>query len=188
MVTKQSGFSGLIKTTISLLWLTQIQQMKRDCFFLYRRSSIDSNILSTAKQTEITLTHSMFYFLIFFICKWSLILSWSQHWVYQASHAEQSCVLIYHMMHSSSSLSPCSSLTVSSFPPPLPDVIKLQLVEAGLVECLLDVVAQTVDGEREEDIAQLKTASDLMVLLLLGGKQEMNTQLHMLVNEVIDNK
>ncbi|XP_016536395.1 rap1 GTPase-GDP dissociation stimulator 1 isoform X2 [Poecilia formosa] len=48
------------------------------------------------------------------------------------------------------------------------DVIKLQLVEAGLVECLLEVVAQTVDGEREEDIAQLKTASDLMVLLLLG--------------------
>ncbi|MEQ2211103.1 Rap1 GTPase-GDP dissociation stimulator 1-A, partial [Xenoophorus captivus] len=53
---------------------------------------------------------------------------------------------------------------------PLTDVIKLQLVEAGLVECLLEVVGQTVDGEREEDIAQLKTASDLMVLLLLGGK------------------
>uniref|UniRef100_A0A3B3ZPR9 Uncharacterized protein n=1 Tax=Periophthalmus magnuspinnatus TaxID=409849 RepID=A0A3B3ZPR9_9GOBI len=50
------------------------------------------------------------------------------------------------------------------------DVIKLQLVEAGLVECLLQVVAQTVDGEREEDIAQLKTASDLMVLLLLGDE------------------
>ncbi|XP_062240048.1 rap1 GTPase-GDP dissociation stimulator 1 isoform X2 [Platichthys flesus] len=50
------------------------------------------------------------------------------------------------------------------------DVIKLQLVEAGLVECLLDVVAQTVDGEREEDIAQLKTSSDLMVLLLLGDE------------------
>lgn len=55
-------------------------------------------------------------------------------------------------------------------PSPLADVIKLQLVEAGLVECLLEVVAQTVDGQREEDIAQLKTASDLMVLLLLGGK------------------
>lgn len=53
---------------------------------------------------------------------------------------------------------------------PLLDVIKLQLVEAGLVECLLEVVAQTMDGEREEDVAQLKTASDLMVLLLLGGK------------------
>uniref|UniRef100_A0A4W6F988 Rap1 GTPase-GDP dissociation stimulator 1 n=1 Tax=Lates calcarifer TaxID=8187 RepID=A0A4W6F988_LATCA len=39
------------------------------------------------------------------------------------------------------------------------DVIKLQLVEAGLVECLLEVVAQT-----------LKTASDLMVLLLLGDE------------------
>lgn len=51
----------------------------------------------------------------------------------------------------------------------LPDVIKLQLVEAGLVECLLEVVAQTVDSDREEDVAQLKTASDLMVLLLLGG-------------------
>ncbi|XP_012995924.1 rap1 GTPase-GDP dissociation stimulator 1 isoform X2 [Esox lucius] len=50
------------------------------------------------------------------------------------------------------------------------DVIKLQLVEAGLVECLLDVVAHTVDGEREEDVAQLKTASDLMVLLLLGDE------------------
>ncbi|CAB1345178.1 unnamed protein product [Coregonus sp. 'balchen'] len=50
------------------------------------------------------------------------------------------------------------------------DVIKLQLVEAGLVECLLDVVAQTVDGVREEDVAQLKTASDLMVLLLLGDE------------------
>ncbi|KAL0970330.1 hypothetical protein UPYG_G00240540 [Umbra pygmaea] len=50
------------------------------------------------------------------------------------------------------------------------DVIKLQLVDAGLVECLLDVVANTVDSEREEDVAQLKTASDLMVLLLLGDE------------------
>ncbi|XP_035375837.1 rap1 GTPase-GDP dissociation stimulator 1 isoform X4 [Electrophorus electricus] len=50
------------------------------------------------------------------------------------------------------------------------DVIKLQLVEAGLVECLLDVVGQTVDSDREEDTAQLKTASDLMVLLLLGDE------------------
>ncbi|XP_077445738.1 rap1 GTPase-GDP dissociation stimulator 1 isoform X2 [Stigmatopora argus] len=50
------------------------------------------------------------------------------------------------------------------------DAIKLQMVEAGLVECLLEVVAQTVDGEREEDVAQLKTASDLMVLLLLGDE------------------
>ncbi|XP_060730414.1 rap1 GTPase-GDP dissociation stimulator 1 isoform X6 [Tachysurus vachellii] len=50
------------------------------------------------------------------------------------------------------------------------DVIKLQLVEAGLVECLLDVVTQTVDSDREEDLAQLKTASDLMVLLLLGDE------------------
>nr|XP_061817150.1 rap1 GTPase-GDP dissociation stimulator 1-like isoform X3 [Nerophis lumbriciformis] len=50
------------------------------------------------------------------------------------------------------------------------DVIKLQLVEAGLVECLLEVVAQTIDGEREEEVAQLKTASDLMVLLLLGDE------------------
>jgi len=51
----------------------------------------------------------------------------------------------------------------------LSDVIKLQLVDAGLVECLLEVVAQTVDSDREEDVAQLKTSSDLMVLLLLGG-------------------
>lgn len=51
----------------------------------------------------------------------------------------------------------------------LSDVIKLQLVDAGLVECLLEVVAQTVDSDRDEDVAQLKTASDLMVLLLLGG-------------------
>ncbi|XP_066576909.1 rap1 GTPase-GDP dissociation stimulator 1 isoform X1 [Amia ocellicauda] len=50
------------------------------------------------------------------------------------------------------------------------DVIKLQLVEAGLVECLLDIVGQTVDGEREEEVAELKTASDLMVLLLLGDE------------------
>lgn len=39
------------------------------------------------------------------------------------------------------------------------------------MECLLEVVAKTVDGEREEDVAQLKTASDLMVLLLLGGER-----------------
>ncbi|XP_053559431.1 rap1 GTPase-GDP dissociation stimulator 1 isoform X2 [Bombina bombina] len=50
------------------------------------------------------------------------------------------------------------------------DVIKLQLVEAGLVECLLDIVHQTVNSEKEEDIAELKTASDLMVLLLLGDE------------------
>ncbi|XP_036372939.1 rap1 GTPase-GDP dissociation stimulator 1-like isoform X2 [Megalops cyprinoides] len=50
------------------------------------------------------------------------------------------------------------------------DTIKLQLVEAGLVDCLLDVVDETVNGEREEDVAELKTASDLMVLLLLGDE------------------
>uniref|UniRef100_A0A8C2BGM8 Rap1 GTPase-GDP dissociation stimulator 1 n=1 Tax=Cyprinus carpio TaxID=7962 RepID=A0A8C2BGM8_CYPCA len=50
------------------------------------------------------------------------------------------------------------------------DVIKLQLVDAGLVECLLEVVAQTVDSDRDEDVAQLKTSSDLMVLLLLGDE------------------
>ena len=41
-----------------------------------------------------------------------------------------------------------------------------------MVECLLEVVGQTVDGDREEDVAQLKTASDLMVLLLLGGNRD----------------
>ncbi|XP_007495973.1 rap1 GTPase-GDP dissociation stimulator 1 isoform X2 [Monodelphis domestica] len=50
------------------------------------------------------------------------------------------------------------------------DAIKLQLVDAGLVECLLEIVQQTVDSEREEDMAELKTASDLMVLLLLGDE------------------
>ncbi|KAG5849520.1 hypothetical protein ANANG_G00111580 [Anguilla anguilla] len=49
------------------------------------------------------------------------------------------------------------------------DVIKLQLVEAGLVECLLDVVDEALGG-REEDLAELKTASDLLVLLLLGDE------------------
>ena len=63
----------------------------------------------------------------------------------------------------------------------LPDVIKLQLVDAGLVECLLEVVAKTVDGEREEDIAQLKTASDLMVLLLLGGKHITACPVHYII-------
>lgn len=64
----------------------------------------------------------------------------------------------------------CTVLLTRLCPFGLADTIKLQLVEAGLVECLLEVVAQTVNGEREEDVAQLKTASDLMVLLLLGGK------------------
>lgn len=50
------------------------------------------------------------------------------------------------------------------------DAIKLQLVEAGLVECLLEIVQQKVDSDKEDDIAELKTASDLMVLLLLGGE------------------
>ncbi|KAJ8247441.1 hypothetical protein GJAV_G00246430 [Gymnothorax javanicus] len=48
------------------------------------------------------------------------------------------------------------------------DVIKLQLVEAGLVECLLDAVDEALSGDGEEDFAELKTASDLLVLLLLG--------------------
>ncbi|CAJ0942437.1 unnamed protein product [Ranitomeya imitator] len=51
------------------------------------------------------------------------------------------------------------------------DAIKLQLVEAGLVECLLDIVHQTVNSEKDDDMAELKTASDLMVLLLLGESQ-----------------
>ncbi|XP_069486645.1 rap1 GTPase-GDP dissociation stimulator 1 isoform X1 [Ambystoma mexicanum] len=50
------------------------------------------------------------------------------------------------------------------------DIIKLQLVEAGLVECLLEIVHQTVNSEKEDDVAELKTASDLMVLLLLGDE------------------
>lgn len=50
------------------------------------------------------------------------------------------------------------------------DAIKLQLVEAGLVECLLEIVQQKVESDKEDDIAELKTASDLMVLLLLGGE------------------
>ncbi|XP_073494486.1 rap1 GTPase-GDP dissociation stimulator 1-A isoform X2 [Phyllobates terribilis] len=50
------------------------------------------------------------------------------------------------------------------------DAIKLQLVEAGLVECLLDIVHQTVNSEKDDDMAELKTASDLMVLLLLGDE------------------
>ncbi|XP_040184057.1 rap1 GTPase-GDP dissociation stimulator 1 isoform X2 [Rana temporaria] len=50
------------------------------------------------------------------------------------------------------------------------DAIKLQLVEAGLVECLLDIVHETVNSEKDEDVAELKTASDLMVLLLLGDE------------------
>uniref|UniRef100_A0A8C9PCX2 Rap1 GTPase-GDP dissociation stimulator 1 n=1 Tax=Spermophilus dauricus TaxID=99837 RepID=A0A8C9PCX2_SPEDA len=49
------------------------------------------------------------------------------------------------------------------------DAIKLQLVEAGL-ECLLEIVQQKVDSDKEDDIAELKTASDLMVLLLLGDE------------------
>ncbi|XP_068088304.1 rap1 GTPase-GDP dissociation stimulator 1 isoform X3 [Hyperolius riggenbachi] len=50
------------------------------------------------------------------------------------------------------------------------DAIKLQLVEAGLVECLLDIVHQTMNSEKDEDVAELKTSSDLMVLLLLGDE------------------
>lgn len=58
----------------------------------------------------------------------------------------------------------------SYYPSYSSDVIKLQLVEAGLVECLLEIVQKTVDSDKEDDIAELKTASDLMVLLLLGGE------------------
>ncbi|XP_034357017.1 rap1 GTPase-GDP dissociation stimulator 1 isoform X4 [Arvicanthis niloticus] len=50
------------------------------------------------------------------------------------------------------------------------DAIKLQLVEAGLVECLLEIVQQKVDSNKEDDVAELKTASDLLVLLLLGDE------------------
>ncbi|XP_078532339.1 rap1 GTPase-GDP dissociation stimulator 1 isoform X1 [Lissotriton helveticus] len=50
------------------------------------------------------------------------------------------------------------------------DIIKLQLVDAGLVECLLEIVHQTVNSDKEEEVAELKTASDLMVLLLLGDE------------------
>ncbi|XP_043530377.1 rap1 GTPase-GDP dissociation stimulator 1 isoform X4 [Chiloscyllium plagiosum] len=50
------------------------------------------------------------------------------------------------------------------------DVIKLQLVDAGLVDCLLELVQETVDSNKEDDISELKTASDLMVLLLLGDE------------------
>lgn len=38
------------------------------------------------------------------------------------------------------------------------------------MECLLEIVQKTVDSDKEDDVAELKTASDLMVLLLLGGK------------------
>lgn len=38
------------------------------------------------------------------------------------------------------------------------------------MECLLEIVQKTVDSDKEDDVAELKTASDLMVLLLLGGE------------------
>lgn len=38
------------------------------------------------------------------------------------------------------------------------------------MECLLELVDQTVDGELEEDAVELKMASDLIVQLLLGGR------------------
>ncbi|XP_038648715.1 rap1 GTPase-GDP dissociation stimulator 1 isoform X2 [Scyliorhinus canicula] len=50
------------------------------------------------------------------------------------------------------------------------DVIKLQLVDAGLVDCLLELVQETVDSNKDDDVSELKTASDLMVLLLLGDE------------------
>ncbi|XP_043923134.1 rap1 GTPase-GDP dissociation stimulator 1 isoform X1 [Protopterus annectens] len=50
------------------------------------------------------------------------------------------------------------------------DIIKIQLVEAGLVELLLQIVEATENSDKDEDVAQLKTASDLLVLLLLGDE------------------
>ncbi|ELW47441.1 Rap1 GTPase-GDP dissociation stimulator 1 [Tupaia chinensis] len=50
------------------------------------------------------------------------------------------------------------------------DALKLELVEAGLVECLLEIIQQKVDSDKECEIAELKTGSDLMVLLLLGDE------------------
>ncbi|XP_030046574.1 rap1 GTPase-GDP dissociation stimulator 1 isoform X2 [Microcaecilia unicolor] len=50
------------------------------------------------------------------------------------------------------------------------DIIKFQLVEAGLVECLLEIVHHTVNSDKEDEVAELKTASDLLVLLLLGDE------------------
>ncbi|XP_060707321.1 rap1 GTPase-GDP dissociation stimulator 1 isoform X2 [Hemiscyllium ocellatum] len=44
------------------------------------------------------------------------------------------------------------------------------LAEHGLVDCLLELVQETVDSNKEDDISELKTASDLMVLLLLGDE------------------
>lgn len=94
-------------------------------------------------------------------------------WLYFCSFACLSTLLRSPPHALTPTRSPPHTLTLS---PPPPDVIKLQLVDAGLVECLLDVVAHTVDGEREEEVAQLKTASDLMVLLLLGGIHIHHTQ------------
>nr|XP_033813287.1 rap1 GTPase-GDP dissociation stimulator 1 isoform X1 [Geotrypetes seraphini] len=50
------------------------------------------------------------------------------------------------------------------------DIIKFQLVEAGLVEYLLEIVHHTVNSDKEDEVAELKTASDLLVLLLLGDE------------------
>ncbi|XP_029453326.1 rap1 GTPase-GDP dissociation stimulator 1 isoform X5 [Rhinatrema bivittatum] len=50
------------------------------------------------------------------------------------------------------------------------DIIKFQLVEAGLVECLLEIVHHTVNSDKDDEVAELKTASDLLVLLLLGDE------------------
>lgn len=61
------------------------------------------------------------------------------------------------------------------------DAIKLQLVEAGLVECLLEIVQEKVDSDKEDDIAELKTASDLMVLLLLGGESYLSQPKNMII-------
>lgn len=52
------------------------------------------------------------------------------------------------------------------------DALKLQLAEAGIHEAVVEILLRLQDSSKPEDMCSLKAASDLIVALLLGGKNK----------------
>lgn len=60
----------------------------------------------------------------------------------------------------------------------LSDVLKLQFVESGVPEALSEMIRGLQGGSDPHDLCSIKIASNLIVSLLLGGKERNLTWRH----------
>ncbi|KFW77518.1 Rap1 GTPase-GDP dissociation stimulator 1, partial [Phalacrocorax carbo] len=65
------------------------------------------------------------------------------------------------------------------------DALKVQLVEAGVQEVLSEILLRLQGSSQAEDTCTVKAASDLIVSLLLGAKDSLNSQFASLISIIV---